>query len=117
MRKTLSFLRLALAQIALSIFTALVLGNFPALALHSNRGAEIFNHNCAACHLGGGNIVIEEKNLHKQSLIKHHINSINAIASQVKHGKKAMPSFKGRLSDGQMQEVAAYVLKQAEKGW
>ncbi len=80
MSKTLSFLLLALTQLALSILAALLLNNFPAFAEQSHHGAEIFNHNCAACHLGGGNIVIKEKNLHKQSLIKHHINSINAIA-------------------------------------
>ncbi len=117
MRKTLSFLLLALAQIALSTFTALILGDFPALAAQSNRGAEIFSHNCAACHLGGGNIIIGDKNLHKSALLKHHIHSIEAIASQVKYGKKAMPAFKGRLSEFQIEEVASYVLKQAEKGW
>lgn len=117
MRKTLLFLLSALAQLALSTFAALLLYNFPALAVESDRGVEIFSHNCAACHLGGGNIVINDKNLHKQALIKYHIYSIEAIASQVKHGKKAMPAFKGRLSDFQIETVAAYVLKQAEKGW
>lgn len=111
-----SLLLLALAQLVLATFAALLLSN-PALANEHHRGGEIFSHNCASCHLGGGNIVIDDKNLHKSALLKHHMNSINAIAHQVKHGKKAMPSFKGRLSDGQIEEVAAYVLKQAEKGW
>ena len=112
-----SLLLLALAQLVLATFAALLLGNSPAFAREHHRGKEIFTHNCASCHLGGGNIVIEDKNLHKSALLKHHMDSINAIASQVKHGKKAMPSFKGRLNDGQIEEVAFYVLKQAEKGW
>ena len=112
MRKTISLLLLALAT-----FAALFLGNFPALASHTHRGEEIFSHHCAACHLGGGNIVIHEKNLHLSALVKYHMNSINAIAHQVKHGKKAMPAYKGHLSDHQIEEVASYVLKQAKKGW
>ncbi len=116
MRKTLPFLLLALVQLILSTFATLLLNNFPALA-ESDRGAAIFSHNCAACHLDGGNIILSDKNLHKWALIKNHIYSINAIAHQVKHGKKAMPAFKGRLSEFQIEEVASYVLKQAEKGW
>ena len=112
MRKTISLLLLALAT-----FAALFLGNFPALAIQTHHGGEIFSHNCAACHLGGGNIVIHEKNLHLSALVKYHMNSINAIAHQVKHGKKAMPAYKGHLSDRQIEEVASYVLKQARKGW
>jgi len=117
MRKSLPCLLLALVQLVLGIATLLLLGNFPALATELDRGVEIFSHNCAACHLGGGNIVIHDKNLHKSALAKHHMNSIEAIAHQVKHGKKAMPAFKGRLSDFQIEKVAAYVLKQADKGW
>lgn len=117
MRKTLPFLLLALVQLILSTFATLLLNNFPAIAVQSDRGAAIFSHNCAACHLDGGNIIISDKNLHKWALIKNHIHSISAIASQVKHGKKAMPAFKGRLSEFQVEEVASYVLKQAEKGW
>ncbi|MBW4663356.1 MAG: c-type cytochrome [Chroococcus sp. CMT-3BRIN-NPC107] len=114
MRKSLTFLLLALVQLGLS---TLLLGNFPALALQSDRPSAIFSNYCASCHLGGGNIVIEDKNLHSSALSKYHMDSIDAIACQVKHGKKAMPAFKGRLSDSQIEEVAAYVLKQAKKGW
>ena len=112
MRKNTSLLLLALATVA-----ALFLGNFPAIAIQTHHGGEIFSHNCAACHLGGGNIVIHEKNLHLSALVKYHMNSVNAIAHQVKHGKKAMPAYKGHLSDFQIEEVASYVLKQARKGW
>ncbi len=116
MTKTVSFLLLALLQLALGTFATLLLGN-PATAVQSDRGREIFSHNCAACHLDGGNIIIADKNLHKSALSKHQMDSINAIAHQVKHGKKAMPAFKGRLSEFQIETVASYVLHQAEKGW
>ncbi len=115
LRKTLLLL-LTLAPLVLGIFASLLLCN-PVLAEQSNRGAKIFSNNCTACHGGGGNIILGEKNLHKQALLKYHIHSIKAIAHQVKHGKKAMPAFKGRLSDRQIETVARYVLKQAEKGW
>ncbi|NJL20250.1 MAG: cytochrome C6, partial [Leptolyngbyaceae cyanobacterium SM1_3_5] len=37
--------------------------------------------------------------------------------NQILNGKNAMPAFKGRLKPEQIEDVAAYVLAQAEKGW
>ena len=45
------------------------------------------------------------------------MNSLEAIVYQVVNGKNAMPAFKGRLSDAQIEDVATYVLSQAESGW
>ena len=45
------------------------------------------------------------------------MDSLEAIVYQVTNGKNAMPAFKGRLSAAQIEEVAGYVLEQAEKGW
>ena len=45
------------------------------------------------------------------------MNLIEAIVYQVNNGKNAMPAFKGRLSDAQIDDVATYVLSQSEKGW
>jgi cytochrome c6 len=42
---------------------------------------------------------------------------LQAIITQVTNGKAAMPSFKGRLKDNQIADVAAYVLAQADKDW
>jgi cytochrome c6 len=80
-------------------------------------GAKVFSANCAACHAGGNNVVMSEKTLKKEALGKFGMNSAEAIIKQVTNGKNAMPSFKGRLSDQQIQDVAAYVLSQSEKGW
>ena len=45
------------------------------------------------------------------------MNSAEAIISQVTNGKNAMPAFKGRLTSAQIEDVAAYVLGEAEKDW
>ncbi|MDJ0508704.1 MAG: c-type cytochrome [Crocosphaera sp.] len=85
----------------------------PALA----DGKGIFSANCAACHSGGGNVVNAAKTLKKEALEKYEMFSQEKIVYQVTNGKAAMPAFKGRLSADQIEEVAAYVLSQAEAGW
>jgi cytochrome c6 len=89
----------------------------PALAGDAASGAKIFSANCAACHAGGNNVVNGAKTLKKEALEKYAMNSLEAITTQVINGKNAMPSFKGRLSDAQIEDVATYVLSQSEQGW
>ncbi len=93
----------------------------PALAAETPNGAKIFNDNCAACHIGGGNILISQKTLKKEALLKYLENyerdRIQAIIHQVQNGKNAMPAFKNKLSAEEILEVAAYVLQQSEQGW
>ena len=89
----------------------------PAIAGDADSGAKIFSANCAACHAGGRNVINGAKTLQKDALEKYEMNSIDAIIYQVNNGKNAMPAFKGRLSDAQIDDVATYVLSQAEKGW
>lgn len=81
------------------------------------NGAKIFSANCAACHAGGNNVVNGAKTLKKDALEKYEMNSIEAITYQVNNGKNAMPAFKGRLTDTQIDDVASYVLSQSEAGW
>jgi cytochrome c6 len=45
------------------------------------------------------------------------MDSLKDIKNQVSNGKSAMPAFKNKLSDKQIEDVATYVLEQAEKGW
>ncbi|MGL5080167.1 MAG: cytochrome c6 PetJ [Microcoleaceae cyanobacterium] len=80
-------------------------------------GAKVFAANCAACHAGGGNIVIANKTLKKAALTQYQMDNLGAIATQVTNGKNAMPKFAGRLNAQQIEDVAAYVLSKAEKGW
>ncbi len=93
----------------------------PALAVDKSNGAKIFHANCASCHIGGGNILIEEKTLKKEALSKYlenyDVDSIAAITQQLLKGKNAMPAFKDKLTPQEIIEVAAYVFQQAEEGW
>ncbi|WP_460205805.1 cytochrome c6 PetJ [Scytonema sp. NUACC21] len=92
-----------------------------ALAAETSNGAKIFKDNCAACHIGGGNILIAEKSLKKEALLNYLENyetaQIEAIVYQVQNGKNAMPAFKGKLSEQEILQVAAYVFQKAEQGW
>lgn len=87
------------------------------LAADVAAGAKVFNSTCAACHLGGKNLVNAAKTLQKADLEKYGMASVEAIETQVRNGKNAMPAFKGRLSDAEIQAVAAYVLDKAKQGW
>jgi cytochrome c6 len=90
----------------------------PALAdADTASGAKVFSANCAACHAGGNNLVNAAKTLKKSDLEKYSMASLDAIKTQVTNGKGAMPAFKGRLTDAQIEDIAAYVLEQADKGW
>ena len=53
----------------------------------------------------------------KADLEQYGMASLEAITTQVKNGKAAMPSFLGRLTAEDIEDVATYVLSQAEQGW
>jgi cytochrome c6 len=67
--------------------------------------------------MAGRNVVMATKTLKKDALEKYQMNSLEAIINQVHNGKNAMPAFKGKLNNQQIEDVASYVLEQAEKGW
>jgi cytochrome c6 len=114
LRKLLSILLLAIA-----LFTVTL--GCPALASEPSNGAKIFSDNCAACHVGGINVILGEKTLRKEALERYLENfdtdSLQAIISQVQNGKNAMPAFKDRLTEEEISDVAAYVLQKAQEGW
>ncbi len=89
----------------------------PAMAADAASGGKIFSANCASCHAGGKNLVQPNKSLKKEDLEKYGMYSSEAIIAQVTNGKSAMPAFKGRLKADQIENIAAYVLEQADKGW
>jgi cytochrome c6 len=78
-------------------------------------GSQVFAQNCAACHIGGGNVVNGSKTLKKADLEKYDMYSVDKIATQVTKGKMTMPAFLGRLDETQIANVAAYVYDQADK--
>lgn len=106
---------LSIVFLAIALFT--IVGSRPALAADAANGAKVFNANCSACHMGGNNVIMANKTLKKEALDKYQMNSLEAITTQVTNGKNAMPSFKGRLTAEQIEDVATYVLQQSEKGW
>jgi cytochrome c6 len=105
----------------LALCLALVLGAAPSYAADAAHGAQIFSANCAACHMGGGNVVNAERTLKAEALEAYLANYASdheaAIATQVTNGKNAMPAFLGKLTEADIADVAAYVEEQASKGW
>ena len=91
----------------------------PAFAADVGAGEQVFSANCAACHAGGQNVIMPEKTLEKEALDQYLAGgrSVNSVVTQVTNGKNAMPAFGGRLSDEDIENVAAYVIASAEAGW
>jgi len=112
MRRLFSFLALCLA---------LLLGASPSFAADAAHGGQIFSANCAACHMGGGNVVNAERTLKHEALesylADYSADHEAAIAAQVTKGKNAMPAFLGKLTEADISDVAAYVEEMAGKGW
>jgi len=86
MRRLISFFALCLA---------LLFGAAPSFAADSAHGGQLFSANCAACHMGGGNVVNAERTL-KQGALEAYLADYStdheaAIAAQVTKGKNAMP--------------------------
>eukprot|EP00966_Prymnesium_polylepis_P053565 1238425-Prymnesium_polylepis.1 len=48
---------------AVAAVAALTIAAAPAFAGEKGAGASVFNANCAACHVGGQNVILPEKNL------------------------------------------------------
>lgn len=123
---------------------AAVVATSPVFAADVDAGEQVFNANCAACHAGGQNVIMPEKTLEKEALDQYLAGgrSEKSIISQVTNGKNAMPAFGGvridstlfvharralispnfisflqRLSDEDIANVAAYVIKSSDEGW
>ena len=77
----------------------------------------VFQGNCAACHIGGRNNLNKKKTLSKSDLEKYDMFDTDKSIYQVTNGKNQMPAFNARLKPQQIEDVAAYVMAQAESGW
>ncbi|MEB3210857.1 MAG: c-type cytochrome [Leptolyngbyaceae bacterium] len=110
-------IRLSLWLVLICSIAVFGIGSSPAFAADLANGAQVFSANCNACHAGGNNYVNAAKSLRKGDLEKYDMASLEAIKTQVTNGKLAMPAFGGKLSAQEIENVAAYVLDQAEKGW
>lgn len=94
-----------------------LMGVMPVHAADLADGAKLFRANCAGCHLKGGNVLNGAKTLKLAALEQYSMNSLEAITTQITNGKAQMPAFGSKLSPEQIDNVAHYVLDQAEKGW
>jgi cytochrome c6 len=106
-------------KIISALFLCLMLFGFsqPSFAVDIESGAKIFKANCAACHALGRNNVVAAKTLKKEALEKYGMYSMDAIITQVTKGKNAMPAFGKKLKADEIENVANYVLAQADAGW
>ena len=101
-----------------------VLVPIPAYALESaliEQGEQIFSSNCAACHMGGGNVIRASRTL-KIADLKAHVDEygqdpLEALEHEIEDGLNAMPAYAGKLSEEEIIAVASYVEKRAEVGW
>ncbi|NEO68115.1 c-type cytochrome [Moorena sp. SIO3H5] len=108
--------------IAILLVFALITFSFPDSALAAGnpaKGAAVFNANCSACHAGGKNLLNPAKTLKKEALEKYlegyKASPTQAIITQVTYGKGMMSAFGKILKPDQIEDVAAYVLQQADK--
>merc|ERR1712060_801933 len=102
----------------LGLFASAVVSQAPAaLAADADAGAGVFASNCASCHAGGNNLVSPDKKLKKEELQKYGKYEPAAIVAQVQKGNGSMPAFGSKLSPDDIEDVAAYVRSQADKGW
>ncbi len=109
-------MKVFLLSIYLAIWFAMGIAS-PASAANLANGAKLFNANCSACHMGGNNVIISSKTLKAEALQKYGMASLDAIKNQVTNGKNAMPSFRSRLKDDQIEDIANYVMTQSQQGW
>ncbi|NOT11278.1 MAG: c-type cytochrome [Methylococcaceae bacterium] len=98
------------AVVGLSIYT-------PALAADAAAGKKIFMNSCVGCHNKGLNVIAPTKTLKKSDLEKNGMYSVKAIINQVTNGKSPMPAFASQLSSSDIENVAEFVLQQANADW
>ena len=106
--------------VAVALIILLTCVNTPVVAdtvTNLDRGAKIFNANCAGCHVKGGNIVRRGKNLKLKALHRNKVDTHEAVVSLVTNGKGIMSAYKDKLTPEEISEVSTYVLNRAEQNW
>ena len=86
-------------------------------AIDTDLGRNLFEHNCAGCHINGGNIIRRSKNLKISSLKRNGIDNPEAIAKIARQGIGIMSGYEDKLGDNGDQIVANWVWEQAQKAW
>ena len=86
-------------------------------ASEADLGKNLFKHNCAGCHINGGNIIRRSKNLKISSLKRNGIDNPEAIAKIARQGIGIMDGYEDELGSNGDQIVANWVWEQAQKAW
>ena len=86
-------------------------------AMEADLGENLFNNNCAGCHINGGNIIRRSRNLKISSLKRNQIDNPEAIAKIARQGIGIMGGYEDELGDNGDQIVANWVWEQAQKAW
>jgi len=86
-------------------------------AMETDLGKNLFKHNCAGCHINGGNIIRRSKNLKISSLKRNGIDNPEAIAKIARQGIGIMSGYEDKLGDNGDQIVANWVWEKAQKAW
>ena len=85
------------------------------------QGEQIFNSNCAACHMGGGNVVRANRTLNIRDLNNHveaySSSPLDALEHEIEDGLNAMHSHTDKLSEEEIIAVATYIEQRAKLGW
>jgi cytochrome c6 len=101
----------------LFIIIFIFLPTLNSFATNREKGKNLFNQNCIACHKQGTNLIIPEKNLKKNILEANGMYNEQAIIYQIINGKNGMPAFGGRLTESEIEDIANYVIFAAEKNF
>ncbi len=86
-------------------------------AIEADSGENLFKHNCAGCHINGGNIIRRSKNLKISSLKRNGIENPEGIAKIAREGVGIMSGYEDELGDNGDQIVANWVWEQSQKAW
>jgi cytochrome c6 len=85
------------------------------------RGQQLFDANCAGCHMGGANFVSSERTLRQDALVKYGIGvepaSILSFVTKNSPRHQNLVFFRaegGKLNPQQWEDVTTYVADQAQ---
>lgn len=72
-----------------------------------DKGADTYKAKCAGCHGADGS----KSTMGSKPLNGADVQAMSAadIAADISNGKGKMPAYKGKLTDAQINDVAAYV--------
>ena len=84
-------------------------------AAGSRGGEELYKAVCGACHEAG--VAGAPKIGDKAAWAPRIATGMEALLKSATNGKNAMPAFGGKLSAGDIADVAAYVESMSQKGW